>query len=218
MARYGNIEQPFKESDTPNPVDPYGIAKLSAEKVLINLSKTHGIEYNIAIPHNILGPKQKYDDPFRNVASIMINLMLQNRQPVIYGDGEQTRSFSDVDDCIYCIDKLATDPNVISQIFNIGPDENYITINELYKKVSNIMKFNKDPIYYPDRPNEVKYSNCSADKARDILGYKTEYDVDRSLKRMAEFIKKNGVKKFVYNYDLEINNELTPETWSKKFF
>ena len=81
-----------------------------------------------------------------------------------------------------------------------------------------IMKFNKDPIYYPDRPNEVKYSNCSADKARDILGYKTEYDVDSSLKRMAEFIKKNGVKKFVYNYDLEINNDLTPETWSKKFF
>ena len=80
------------------------------------------------------------------------------------------------------------------------------------------MKFNKDPIYYPDRPNEVKYSNCSADKARDILGYKTEYDVDSSLKRMAEFIKKNGVKKFVYNYDLEINNDLTPETWSKKFF
>ena len=218
MARYGNIEQPFKESDIPNPVDPYGIAKLSAEKVLINLSKTHGIEYNIAIPHNILGPKQKYDDPFRNVAAIMINLMLQNRQPVIYGDGEQTRSFSDVDDCIYCIDKLATDPNIISQIFNIGPDENYITINELYKKVSNIMKFNKDPIYYPDRPNEVKYSNCSADKARDMLGYKTEYDVDTSLKRMAEFIKKNGVKKFVYNYDLEINNELTPKTWSKKFF
>ena len=105
MARYGDIKQPFKENDIPDPVDPYGIAKLAAEKVVINLSNTHGIEYNIAIPHNILGPKQKYDDPFRNVASIMINLMLQNRQPVIYGDGEQTRSFSDVNDCIFCIDK-----------------------------------------------------------------------------------------------------------------
>ena len=107
MARYGHIKQPFYESDKPNPVDPYGIAKLAAEKVLQNLSDIHGIEYNIAIPHNIIGPKQKYDDPFRNVASIMINLMLQNRRPVIYGDGEQTRSFSDVEDCIYCIDKLA---------------------------------------------------------------------------------------------------------------
>ena len=55
MARYGDIKQPFKENDIPDPVDPYGIAKLAAEKVLINLSNTHGIEYNIAIPHNILG-------------------------------------------------------------------------------------------------------------------------------------------------------------------
>ncbi len=218
MARYGNINQPFHENDTPNPVDPYGIAKLAAEKVLINLSETHGIEYNIAIPHNILGPKQKYDDPFRNVASIMINLMLQNRQPVIYGDGEQTRSFSDVDDCIYCIDKLTTDKKIKSEIFNIGPDENYISVNELYKKISNILKFNKEPLYYPDRTNEVKYSNCSAEKARKLLGYKTEFDVNSSLERMVKYIQEKGVKKFVYNYDIEIDNELTPQTWSKKIF
>ncbi len=218
MARYGNIKQPFHESDIPNPVDPYGIAKLAAEKVLINLSETHGIEYNIAIPHNILGPKQKYDDPFRNVASIMINLMLQNRQPVIYGDGEQTRSFSDVYDCIYCIDKLTTDKKIKSEIFNIGPDENYISVNELYKKISNILKFNKEPIYYPDRTNEVKYSNCSADKARKLLGYKTEFDVNSSLKKMVQYIQEKGVKKFVYNYDIEIDNEHTPQTWSKKIF
>ena len=218
MARYGDIKQPFKENDIPDPVDPYGIAKLAAEKVLINLSNTHGIEYNIAIPHNILGPKQKYDDPFRNVASIMINLMLQNRQPVIYGDGEQTRSFSDVNDCIFCIDKLATDKNITSQIFNIGPDENYISVNELFKKISNILKFNQEPIYYPDRPNEVKYSNCSAHKARKVLGYKTEFDVETSLKNMVDYIKSKGPKKFIYNYDIEIFNEKTPETWSKKIF
>ena len=66
-------------------------------------------------------------------------------------------------DCIYCIDKLATDKNITSETFNIGPDDNYITINELKKL--NILKFNKEPMHYPDRPNEVKYSNRSADKA-----------------------------------------------------
>ena len=218
MARYGDIGQPFRETDIPEPVDPYGIAKLSAEKVLINLSKTHGIEYNIAIPHNILGPKQKYDDPFRNVASIMINLMIQNRQPIIYGDGEQTRSFSDVNDCIFCIDKLATDKNIVSEIFNIGPDENYITINELFKKISNLLKFNKEPLYFPDRPNEVKYSNCSADKAREKLGYNTEFNIETSLKNMVDFIKSKGPKKFIYNYDIEINTDKTPKTWSEKIF
>ena len=102
MARYGEIQIPFKENDRPEPVDPYGVSKLAAEKILINLSKIHGFEYNIAVPHNIIGENQKYDDPFRNVASIMINLMLQNKTPIIYGDGEQKRSFSDVKDCIFC--------------------------------------------------------------------------------------------------------------------
>ena len=134
IARYGEVPIPYKENQRVNPSDPYGISKLAAEKILINLSNTYNIEYNIAVPHNIIGIKQKYDDPFRNVASIMINLMLQNRQPIIYGDGEQKRSFSDVDDCIYCIDKLATDPNIKSEIVNIGPGpENEITINDSLK-------------------------------------------------------------------------------------
>ncbi len=98
MARYGNIEIPYKENDNLNPVDPYGVSKVAAENILKILSKTHNFEYNIAVPHNIIGPKQKYDDPYRNVVSIMINLMLQNKQPIIYGDGEQKRCFSDIDE------------------------------------------------------------------------------------------------------------------------
>ena len=218
MARYGKIKQPFFEEDTPNPVDPYGISKLAAEKILINLCETFGVEYNIAIPHNIIGIKQKYDDPFRNVASIMINLILQNRQPIIYGDGEQKRSFSDVDDCIYCIDKLATDPNITSEIVNIGPDDNFISINELFKKISNQLQFNQEPVHYSDRPNEVKMANCSADKAKKILDYKKNVSLDESLSKMTEYIKLKGKKNFQYNYELEIIDEKTPKTWIEKKF
>ena len=218
MARYGKIKQPFFEDDIPNPVDPYGISKLAAEKILINLCETYGVEYNIAIPHNIIGIKQKYDDPFRNVASIMINLMLQNRQPIIYGDGEQKRSFSDVDDCIYSIDKLATDPNITSEIVNIGPEDNFITINELFKKISNQLQFNQEPEYFKDRINEVKLANCSADKAKKILNYEKKISLDESLVKMINYIKIKGNKKFKYNYDLEIINEKTPRTWVEKKF
>ena len=178
MARYGNINSPFKETDEPKPVDPYGIAKLCAEKILINLSETHNIDYNIAVPHNIIGNKQRYDDPFRNVASIMINRMLQNKQAIIYGDGEQKRSFSDIDDCIIPIDKLATDPNIKNELVNIGPDENYISINELYKIIANQLQFNRDPIYHKDRLNEVKFANCSADKAKKLLNFRTTTSVE----------------------------------------
>ena len=177
----------------PDPIDPYGISKLAAEKILINLCKLHGVEYNIAVPHNIIGENQKYDDPFRNVASIMINLMLQNKSPIIYGDGEQKRSFSDVKDCIYCLDKLITDEKIQSEVFNIGPsDENFMTINSLFKLISNQLKFNKEPIYYPDRPGEVKFANCANDKAKKILNYSTQNSVDETITRLINFIKKRG--------------------------
>ena len=71
MARYGDVKTPFYEEQKVNPVDPYGVSKLAAENTLKILAKTHNFEYNIAVPHNIIGPKQKYDDPYRNVVSIM---------------------------------------------------------------------------------------------------------------------------------------------------
>tara|TARA_B100000963_G_scaffold255453_1_gene224042 strand:+ start:773 stop:1774 length:1002 start_codon:yes stop_codon:yes gene_type:complete len=218
MARYGSLNPPFKETDIPDPIDPYGISKLAAEKILANISMVHNIEYNIAVPHNIIGDKQRYDDPYRNVASIMINLMLQNKQPIIYGDGEQKRSFSDIADCIYCIDKLVTDPKIKSEIVNIGPDDNYISINELYKKISNKLKFNKEPRYFPDRTNEVKYANCSAEKSKKILGYKKIKNIDDSLDDIIKYIKERGIREFKYDYNLEIFNDKTPDTWKKKLF
>ena len=94
MARYGKQPTPFLESMKSLPVDPYAISKVAAEDVLINLCELNNIEWVIAVPHNIIGPRQKYDDPFRNVVSIMINRMLQGKAPIIYGDGEQKRCFS----------------------------------------------------------------------------------------------------------------------------
>jgi UDP-glucose 4-epimerase len=218
MARYGDIKIPFKEEDELKPVDPYGVSKVAAEKILKILSKTHNIEYNIAVPHNIIGPKQKYDDPYRNVVSIMINLMLQKKNPIIYGDGNQKRTFSDIDDCIYCLDKLLTDPQIVSQTVNIGPDEEYVSINQLYHLLSNKLKFNLEPKYLEDRPNEVKDATCSADKARKVLGYKTSVSLDASLNKIINYIKEKGPKDFQYNYPLEINNEKTPTAWKEKLF
>ena len=218
MARYGDQKAPFSEKMLPKPVDPYAISKVASEEVLKNLCDLNNIEWVIAVPHNIIGPRQKYDDPFRNVVSIMTNLMLQNRNPIIYGDGNQKRSFSDIDDCIYCIDKLVTDKKIKSEIVNIGPDDNYISINELYKLISNKLKFNKEPLYYPDRTNEVKFANCSAEKSKKILGYKKIKDINESLDDIINYIKNRGTRDFSYDYNLEIFNEKTPDTWKNKIF
>jgi UDP-glucose 4-epimerase len=218
MARYGALKPPFMEDQVPQPQDPYGIGKLAAEHLLRNLCGTHKVDYVIAVPHNIIGPRQKYDDPFRNVASIMINLMLQRRQPIVYGDGTQRRCFSFIDDCLYCLKEMAFRDSVVGQVINIGPDEEVVTIIDLATRIANQLQFNLDPIFLPGRPQEVENAICSSDKARKFLDYKTTIDLDTGLSRMIDYIKKRGVRGFKYHIDLEIVNERTPKTWTQRLF
>ena len=152
MARYGDQKVPFTEDMKTKPLDPYAIGKVSTEIFLKKLSDAHGLDYVIAVPHNIVGPRQKYDDPYRNVASIFINRMLQGKQPIIYGDGNQKRCFSFIPDVLSCLEKLAFQKNVSKEIINIGPDEEFITINELAKTIADIIGFDLKPIYKKDRP------------------------------------------------------------------
>jgi UDP-glucose 4-epimerase len=216
MARYGNQEYPFKETQSPKPVDPYAIAKVAGEDVLKCLAELNNIEWVIAVPHNIVGPRQRYDDPFRNVMSIMINRVLQNKPPIIYGDGSQMRCFSFIDDCIFCLERLAFDPTIKNDIFNIGPDEEFITIKDLANIIIQELNFDGNPIYVADRPNEVKYATCDAAKARTQLGYTTSTTLIDGVRSTIQYIKENGSKPFDYSYPLEIVNEQTPKTWSEK--
>lgn len=220
MARYGEQEKlPFTEDMAPKPKDPYGVAKYAAELVTESLCKAHGLEYVHAVPHNIIGPRQKYDDPYRNVASIMINLMLQGRQPIIYGDGEQKRGFSFVNDVVDPLVKMGFQPNVVGETINVGPDEEFITVNELAQRIATLMDFKSlKSVYVGDRPMEVKYATCSAEKSRRLLDYKTTYTLDRGLSDMIEWIKQRGTRPFRYHMALEIINDKTPSTWKDKLF
>lgn len=219
MARYGTQPVvPFTEEMICQPQDPYGIAKYAAELTVRNLCEVHGMEYVIAVPHNIIGPRQKYDDPFRNVASIMVNLMLQGRQPIIYGDGEQMRCFSFVDDVVAPLRRMSTDDVPIGQIINIGPDDRFITINELAATIAGLLDFKLAPIYMPGRPQEVRYATCSAEKARKFLDYKSTVSLEDGLMSMIEYIRIRGPKPFLYHLDLEIVNDKTPRTWKDRLF
>jgi UDP-glucose 4-epimerase len=216
MARYGNQHHPFKETQLPSPVDPYAVAKVAAEDILKILAPMNNMEWNIAVPHNIVGPRQRYDDPFRNVMSIMVNRVLQGNPPIVYGDGTQTRCFSFIDDCIFCLEKLALDPNIKHEIINIGPDEEFITIKMLAETICKELNFKEDIIYIPERPKEVKFAICDSTKARIMLDYKTSTTFIDGLRHTIDYIKKQGPKPFDYSYPLEIVNQFTPETWFKK--
>ncbi len=216
MARYGSQKTPFTEEMQPKPVDPYGISKVASEDLLKNLCDLNNVEWVIAVPHNIIGPRQKYDDPYRNVVSIMLNRILQKQSPIIYGDGEQKRCFSYIEDCLSCLIPMLDQKNLNKQIINIGPDEEFVTINKIFEICSNVTGSNLNPIHKKDRPREVKHATCSANKARKLLNYKTTTDLITGIRSTYEYIKKRGSKPFNYYFDIEIKNELTPETWTKK--
>ena len=216
MARYGSQDYPFTEDMETKPEDPYGVAKVAGENILKLLADLNGMEWNIAVPHNIVGPNQKYDDPFRNVLSIFINRNLQNKPAVIYGDGKQKRCFSYIDDAVYCLEKMALDKNINKEIINIGPDEEDVTISELAEMVANEIGFNGKPSHLSDRPKEVRFATCSANKSRKLLNYKTKTSLKEAIKKTTEFIKKSGTKPFKYYLPIEIINDKTPEAWVKK--
>ena len=216
MARYGdNWGNVFDETLDPKPQDPYGIAKLSAERLLQNLSQVHDIDLVILGPHNIVGARQKFDDPFRNVASIMTNRMLQGKQPVIYGDGSQQRCFSFIEDVIAPIMTACELPEAVGEVINVGPDESPITILNLAERLAEIIGFELDPIFMPGRPQEVPIALCSSDKARKLLGYKTTVSLDQGLADLVDWIRPR-VKDFEYHLPIEIDSDLTPKTWTQR--
>lgn len=227
MARYGDgcwlddyygdpsfCGPPFREDYQTNPIDPYGIAKVAAEQTLIALCKLHNVEYVIAVPHNIIGPRQRYCDPYRNVASIMINRALQKKPIIAYGDGMQKRCFSPIEDCLDSLVKMIDAP-ISGEVINIGPDGGEITVLDLAKKIINLTLSTAGIEHVPARPNEVREAYCSSDKARKLLGFSPKNDLNNCLAEMVLYIKEHGTKPFEYNFPLEITKG-APDTWVKQ--
>jgi len=106
--------------------------------------------------------------------------------------------------------------NLNKEIINIGPDEEFVTINKISEICSNVTGVNLKPIYKKDRPQEVKHATCSADKARELLNYKTKVNLRDGIQKTFEYIKRRGIRPFDYNINIEINNDLTPSTWKNK--
>lgn len=217
MARYGDHDgQLFTEDMETKPQDPYGIAKVASEQLVKNICDTQGLDWVILVPHNIIGPRQKFDDPFRNVASIMTNRILQGKQPIIYGDGTQQRCFSFVQDVVEPLFTACQKPEAVRQVINVGPDEEPISINQLAETLADIIGFELDPIYITGRPQEVKIALCSSDKARDLLGYQTGTNLRNGLQELVDYIVDKGPREFDYHLPIEIENDKTPTTWKQK--
>lgn len=221
MSVYGSQKSPFSEDMERLPDDIYGISKAAMERATEILSQVHGFKYVIIRPHNVYGPGQNLADPYRNVIAIFINCLLNGRNFYIYGDGEQKRAFSYIDDFTPYIIKAAFLKEAEGEIFNIGPVQE-CTINELAQIVLKMFFKNEKipqkflPKYLPARPMEVKEAWCTVGKAKRILGYKTKIPLEEGIRKMITWARKKGPQKFYYLEDLEIVNDKTPLTWVEK--
>lgn len=215
MARYGKQSLPFHESMTPQPVDCYGIAKVASENSLKVLCDLHGVEWVNLIPHNIIGPRQKYNDPFRNVCSIMINRALKGKDLIVYGDGLQKRCFSPIKDCLHSLIR-AIDAPVEGHTINIGPDHGEMTILDMAKMIIELTGSKVGITHMPDRPLEVKSAYCTSKKARELLEFKPQQSVRDCIGEMIDYVKEHGTMEFDYFIPLEIINDKIPRTWKER--
>ena len=217
MARYGiQPKLPFVESMDPKPIDPYGLSKLSFERLLEIYRKAFGTEYCVLIPHNIYGPRQCMTDPYRNVLAIFMNRTMMGKPPLIYGDGKQVRDFSYYSDCVPVIERAGVDKGARNNFFNIGPDEDPVTLNEVADIIIGITGYKGKAQHIPARHGEVKFAWCSSKKARRVLGYRTTVHLHEGLERMWKWAKAGGARPWKYEDRLEIENEFTPPVWKKK--
>lgn len=220
MSVYGSQKPPFDEKMDPKPDDVYGISKAAMERATQILSKVYKLEYVIVRPHNVYGPGQNLSDPYRNVLGIFINSLLNKKNYYIYGNGEQKRAFTYIDDLVPYLAKLGLTSKYNGEIFNIGPSK-YYTINQASGYVLNSFFRGKNqnkylPIYLPDRPMEVKNAYCTSNKSERILNFKPKTSFKEGIEKMVEWAKGMGPQKPNYLNELELVNHLTPRTWIDK--
>jgi Nucleoside-diphosphate-sugar epimerases len=213
IAVYGKGQLPMTEEMTPTPEDPYGVSKYAVELDLRAAHEMFGLNYIVFRPHNVYGENQNIGDKYRNVIGIFMNQIMQGKQLTIFGDGEQTRAFSYIDDVAIPIAKSVNIKEAYNQVFNIGADKPY-TVNELAKVVS--AQFGVEPnIKYLSARNEVMHAYSDHTRAHKVFGAPTGIDLKEGIARMAEWAKRVGARQSQEFDNIEITEKL-PDGWGIK--
>jgi UDP-glucose 4-epimerase len=213
IAVYGAGQLPMREDMVPQPEDPYGVSKYAVELDLKAAHEMFGLNYVVFRPHNVYGENQNIGDKYRNVIGIFMNQIMQGQQLTIFGDGEQTRAFSYIDDVAIPIAKSVDIPAAYNQVFNIGADKPY-TVNELSKVVSEY--FGVEPnIKYLAARNEVVHAYSDHGKAHSVFGEGSGVTLAEGIAKMAAWAKVVGARKSKEFENIEIYEKL-PQGWERK--
>jgi len=187
-AVYGNTEDlPVTERAGIDPLSPYAVSKYTGELYAKVFAHVYGLPTISLRYFNIFGP---YQDPASEYAAVIprfILRMLEGKEPVIYGDGEQSRDFTYIDNAVEA-NLLACTSNQVGsgEVINVACGENY-SLNRLVELLNKIMGTKYKPVYSDPRPGDVRHSLADITKAQDLLGYKSKVSFKEGLKRTVEW-------------------------------
>jgi UDP-glucose 4-epimerase len=211
IAVYGAGQSPMSEAMTPSPEDSYGIAKFAVEQELRASHEMFGLEYSIFRPHNVYGERQNVGDRYRNVVGIFMNQLLQGEPMTIFGDGEQERAFTHIDDVAPVIADAVDIAGARNEVFNVGADVPF-TVNHLARLVAAAMKCDCN-IKYLDARNEVKIAFSDHTKADRVFGGQKKTSLEDGIRAMAQWVSKHGARKSGVFEGIEIEKNL-PASWA----
>jgi UDP-glucose 4-epimerase len=203
LAVYGRgVGGIFDEEQKQSPIDPYGVAKYACEMDIQIANEQHGLDYCIIRPHNVYGVKQNIWDKYRNVLGIWMYQHLNGDDITIFGDGEQTRSFSYIDDILEPLWNSAIRPEASQEIINLGGIEK-ISVNEASSVLLQVIG-NGTRTYLEPR-HEVRHAIPTFEKSIHLLGFEHKTNLSEGLYKMWEWAKSQpNRKQFIWpEYELE---------------
>ena len=208
LAVYGHGDGGiFDEKQQQAPIDPYGVAKYACEMDIQIAGEQHGLDYCIIRPHNVYGINQNIWDKYRNVLGIWMFQHLNKQPMTIFGNGDQTRAFSYIDDSLEPLWNAAIKPEASKEIINLGGIEEHSIIGAsvILKEVMGEYGGKRPETIFLESRHEVKHSIPTYQKSIDILGFEHKTSLKDGLREMYQWaLKQPNRDRFVWpSYELD---------------
>ena len=188
-SAYGDTPTlPKHERMTPDPISPYAVAKLASEHYMISFYRCYGLETVALRYFNVFGPRQDPSSPYSGVLAKFITLMLSGEQPTIFGDGEQSRDFTYIDNVVEANLLACKSPasQVAGKMFNVATARR-VTLNETFVALQKLTSYSGSPIYAAERGGDIKHSLADISSAEAHLDYKPKVSFEEGLRKTVDW-------------------------------
>jgi len=186
-SAYGDTDVLPKREDMPTrPLSPYALQKLVVEQYCQMFTRLYGLETVTIRYFNVFGPRQDPGSPYSGVISLFATALLDGRQPVIYGDGEQTRDFTYVTNVVDGVLRACDARSASGEVINVATGGR-ISLNELLRTMNRIVGTNTTAVYQDGRAGDVRDSQADITKARELLGYVPTVDLEEGLRHTLDW-------------------------------